>query len=216
MNENSDVNFAEARKKAIVVMIVTISLFTLIVGGISFAFFGAQINLTNNTIFVNASIPSAPPNKTLNITKTDCELNINMVKMYSNSASSSTPIANSNCHFSVSLRGNEGDYCTYDLKLENGSIPYVRSVSLAGIFEYSGTLDGNATHAETQMDELAGTTLAAGETITAGSSGVYEKNYFLITKFYNLPGKNQQALFANQNPIKHVFKITNLSCNFNH
>lgn len=198
--------------------IIIITLFIVLVGGISFAYFGFNSVSTNNTSYLNAAFPERT-NKSVDIQKSDCAISVSMSDMTSTNASNTTPKYTQNCSVNVTINGSAGDTCTYNVSLSNGTEAYAKSVTLAtGTFEYSGTLSGAATKAETNMDDLVGT-IAANQTITVTTANTaVTKQYKLTTKFYNLAGVDQKGLLSasNAKTYRHFLEIKDLNCDMNH
>ncbi len=222
MNNNDFKEISERKisGKQMIVPIVVATLFILLVGGVSYAYFGFNSVSTNNTTYMNAAFP-AKTNKTVSVTKQDCALTVAHANMVSGQANNTTPKWTGTCSVTITINGSVGDTCSYNVSLVNGTKTYAKSVTLAAnTFEYSGTLSGSATKAETNMDDLANAGVIAGSqsiSVAAANTAV-SKTYTLTTKFYNLAGVDQKALLSDSaaQTYRHLLEITSLSCNMNH
>ena len=143
--------------------------------------------------------------------------------MTQSACNNTTPQGTGSCQIVVSVNGSAGDTCSFNVLLSNNGTTnvYTKSVTTlaSGTFEYAGTLSGTATKAKTQMDTLAGTKIATGQslTITEANKGK-QATYTLTTEFYNLCGQNQNALgnASSDKTYEHKLSVTDVTCDFSH
>ena len=220
MEEKKVTKFSEREitGKALILPFIAVFGFLIITIGLSFAYFSFKSISTNNTAYMNANFP-AKANKTVSVTKTDCAITVTMADMVQVNNSNTTAKYTGTCKLNVIINGSVGDTCSYNVQLVNGSTVYTPCVTLAsGTFEYSGTLSGAATKAETQMNTLAGTTIAASQTATVSTANTaVTKTYTLTTKWYNLNADQTCLLSASAaQTFRHQMKVTDLTCDMSH
>ena len=220
MEEKKVTKFSEREitGKSLILPFVAVFGFLIITIGLSFAYFNFSSISTNNTSYLNAAFP-AKANKTVQVTKTDCAITVTMADMVASANSNTAAKYTGSCSISVAINGSVGDTCTYNVGLVNATTTYTPCVTLAsGTFEYSGTLSGAATKAETQMNALAGTTIAASQSIAVATVNTkVTKTYTLTTKWYNL-NADQTCLLSSTaaTTFRHQMKVTDLSCDMSH
>ena len=205
-------------KSQVVGPLIAVAVFMVLIGSLSYAYFSFSSMSANNTTYLNAAFPTKT-NKTVTVTKNDCSITVALANMVSGQANNTTPKWTGTCNVTVTINGSKDDQCNYNVTLVNGTTTYTPCVTLAsGTFEYSGTLSGAATKAETQMNTLAGTKIAASQNIkVATANTAVTKVYTLTTKWYNLNADQSCLLSATAaTTFRHQLKVIDLSCDMNH
>ncbi len=207
--------------------LVAIAMFMLVSGGVTYAYFSFKSISTNNTSYMNTTWPGRCT-KTVTITKSDCAITSNTDNRSASANTTDSVItsyemlparkgnqaAQAVCSVTVSVNGCPNDTCTFNVGVANGTTAYSQQVAN----EFTGTLSGDATKAETAMSSLIGTDLATGQTITvATANNAVSKTYNLTLKFYNRDGEQNGLQSATaETTYRQYLKVTAISCNMDH
>ena len=137
----------EKRKNShLLILVVSISAFVVLVFGVSFAFFAADmtnIGVTNVTV----NIPQS--STMISTSATRCEINLNEASMSAHQQDVANSAAYSECDLNITLTGDRGIKCYYDLVLREETVAnnenYVPYAPTSGIgvdytFEFTGTI----------------------------------------------------------------------------
>ena len=137
----------KSNNSKLVILIVSIGALVTLIFGMSFAFFAADmsnINVTN----VSVNIPQSSTMITTNATQ--CEITLNAMDMINSLQNENTAAASSECDLQITLTGEPGINCYYDVVLREESVAnnenYVPYVPTSGLgidynFEFTGTIN---------------------------------------------------------------------------
>lgn len=136
----------DRNKSQLIVLIVSISALVVLIFGVSFAFFAADMS---NIGVTNINVNIAQSTTMISTNATSCEISLTAAGMTSAHQSVTDSAASSECDLQITLTGEPGIKCYYDLVLKEESVsnnenytPYVPTSGLGEdyTFEFTGTI----------------------------------------------------------------------------
>ena len=203
--------------KAFIVPVVAVAIFTLLIFGAGYAYFAATVNV-DNVANISTQLPNS--GTTFVVETTECSINVTAANMVQNQANNYT--GSNTCNLNITLTGQAGVSCTYNVVLEETGTTYVPTSNIpSGKIEFSGLATKSGTGAtldlastETAMNTLANQRIAHG-TMTLTSTTLTH-SYTFTEKWYNLNvdqskyGNPEQSR-ANEE-YKYSLKVQDVMC----
>ncbi len=131
----------------LLLLVVSIGAFVVLVFGVSFAFFAADMT---NVGVTNVSVNIPQSSTMISTNATQCEINLNEVSMSAHHQDLDNSAAVSECDLQITLTGDQGIKCYYDLVLREETVAnnenYVPYAPTSGVgvdytFEFTGTIE---------------------------------------------------------------------------
>lgn len=202
----------ENNKKNLTLSIVAVAVLMVAAIGATFAYFTAS-----QSIAANLNL-SATTGTVASLTATaggGISMSITGAQMLESAASNTTPKGNSTSTLKVTLTGDAGSSCTYDvIYTDTSTTKYAQQVAGEFTLEGSESTTSKTIAANSYANYGSGTAVKVNGntkmtiTIGAGKTSA-EHNWTFTAKFYNMP-QDQSALAGKT--YKGSFKVANVVC----